>query len=604
MWIYEVLSKIIEMSFIATVVILAVLLIRVLFRRLPKVFQYVLWSVVLFRLLCPVSISTPVSMFQVFGITEERVQTIEIHGNEQENLQEKTAGYVESVNMELENPDGTKNTIKILNEKRAEAELEQFGELCIVAVWILGIVFVLGYSIVSLVRLNKNLVGALQLKDNIYLCDYIKTPFVMGVVKPKIYLPSFLGEEEKEYIILHEQVHIRRGDHIFRLLAFFALALHWFNPFVWLAYFLSGVDMEMSCDEAVMKKSDNDIRAEYSTSLLSLATGKRFLNGALLAFGEGNVKNRIKNVMKFKKPAVLTVVAAVFVVVVLICAMGSNPKAVTEDIPVENQILEEKQKELQKMQGKLEEVKEDIEVLEQELQEEALSLEDVTAQIDSWARAFCNRDVSTIISMTTTEAQENLEQEELLMGENSFGWSSPWPWGEDTDYRILEVTDSSATVLYYAWVSDPHVWVWRETLLFHEEDGRIIIDAEELKEMYDICSAEEYFNAYPNGIAGTPMDYLNEPMITDDSYETTGEILDRNAHLSSSNIYLPLFAPDTAAVYLLNLLDNPNKVKVDVRMHPTDGSASVQITFLEFEEAIIVNMVQPYGEGGIWLVQE
>lgn len=575
MWMVEFFFKIVEMSLMASVVILAVLLVRVLFRQLPKIFSYVLWSVVLFRLLCPVSISTPFSMFQVFGITEKKVQMIELPVVGQDNLHEETTNIVEYDNMEIDNSDGPKSTVIILNEKWAEAEFEQFGEQCIVAVWMLGVAVVFGYSVCSLGRLKKNLVGKLHFEDNIYLCDYIKAPFVMGVVKPKIYLPSSLGEEEKAYIILHEQIHIKRGDHIFRLLAFLALAIHWFNPFAWLAYFLSGVDMELSCDEAVMKKSDNDIRAEYSTSLLSLATGKRFLNGAMLAFGEGNVKNRIKNVMNYKKPAIVIIVAAVLVVVALICTMGSNPKAVTED----------------------------IEVLEQELQEEILSLEDVTAQIDSWARTFCNRDVSTIISMITTEAQENLEQEELLMGENSFGWSSPWPWDEKKDYQILEVTDSTATILYYAHVSDPHVWVWRETITFHEEDGLLVIDAEELKEMDYMCSTEEFFMAYPNGIAGTPMDYLNATL-TEDSEETVGEILNRNALLSSSNFYQPLFSPDTAVVYLLNLLDNPNKVKTVVRIHPTDGSASVIITFLEEGEAIIVNMVQPYGEEGIWLVED
>lgn len=629
MWMYEVFSKIIEMSLMATVVILAVLIVRVLFRRLPKLFSYILWSVVLFRLICPISIAAPFSMFQVFEITEEENQTTEMIIDVQINLQDEASSYVDSVDMEIENSDGASNMVTILNEKKAEAEFKQFGRQWVTVAWMLGISVVLGYSVLSLVRLKKKMIGVLNFKDNIYLCDYIKTPFVMGIVKPKIYLPSSLGAEEKEYIILHEQIHIKRGDHIFRLIAFLALAIHWFNPFVWLAYFLSGVDMEMSCDEAVMKKVGVDIRAAYSTSLLCLATGKRYINGALLAFGEGNVKNRIINIMKFKKPALVTVVVAVLVVIVLFVVMGSNPKMEIDEeastLP-ENEtiVLDERadtsyvyvegQTELEKNQNDLlerqEEMVEELDLLEEKVEEikeqqAQLSEESRREQVEVWARAFCRRDGKIINSMITPEVKAAMIESGIHQGDEGgvgFGWSSPWPWGEDTDYRVLEVTESSATILYYAWVSDPHVWVWCETLQFHEEDGKIVIDAEELKEMYGICSLEEFLQAYPDGIGGTPMDYLNTTMAGWSI--TTGEMLNQNAlEEQISKYYQQLLSPDTAVVYLLNLLDNPNKVKAEVRMD-SDGSVSVIVLFLEYGEGFIVNMVQPYGEEGIWLVED
>jgi hypothetical protein len=128
-------------------------------------------------------------------------------------------------------------------------------------------------------------------------------PFVIGILRPRIYLPSTQREEEQSYVILHEQTHIRRLDHLVKMFAFLALAVHWFNPLVWVAFVYAVKDMEMSCDECVIKLMGSDIRGEYSTSLLSLAAEKRLINGSPLAFGEENIKGRISNVMNFKKPA-------------------------------------------------------------------------------------------------------------------------------------------------------------------------------------------------------------------------------------------------------------------------------------------------------------
>lgn len=154
----------------------------------------------------------------------------------------------------------------------------------------------------SLCRLRRRIVGAVRLRDNIYLADHIDSPFVMGVLRPRIYLPSTLAEGERGYIILHEQCHIQRFDPAVKLLSFTALCLHWFNPLVWLSFLLSGRDMEMRCDEAVIRQLGDGVRADYSASLLSLATGRRILAGAPLAFGEGDPKSRIENLLRFRRP--------------------------------------------------------------------------------------------------------------------------------------------------------------------------------------------------------------------------------------------------------------------------------------------------------------
>ena len=194
-------------------------------------------------------------------------------------------------------------------------------------VWICGAAVMLMFNILQLIRLRRQLTGSLPLNDNIYIADYISTPFVMGLIHPKIYLPSAMSDTEQSYIIQHEKHHIRRCDHVIKLLAFVAVCIHWFNPLVWLAFALSSKDMEMSCDEAVMNQMDRDIRADYSSSLLQFSTGKRVIIGTPLAFGEGDTKERIENIMRYKKPTMIIVVLAVSVCVGLTACLSSNPQS-------------------------------------------------------------------------------------------------------------------------------------------------------------------------------------------------------------------------------------------------------------------------------------
>ena len=196
--------------------------------------------------------------------------------------------------------------------------------------WLTGIGAMTAYSVISLAMVRRRLIGAVHLRENIYLADYVESPFVMGWLCPKIYLPSALSEQEQGYIILHEQHHIRRGDHIIKALSFLALCIHWFNPLVWLAFILSGKDMEMSCDEAVVRKLGEGIRRDYSASLLSLATGRRIIAGTPLAFGEGDTKSRIRNMLRWKKPSIwITAMAAVLCAAVAMACAG-NPAAAAE----------------------------------------------------------------------------------------------------------------------------------------------------------------------------------------------------------------------------------------------------------------------------------
>jgi hypothetical protein len=175
-------------------------------------------------------------------------------------------------------------------------------------------------------RLKRQLISAKFIEKNIFEAKNLKTPFVLGLIRPKIYLPVGLNVEERSYILLHEQTHIHRKDHIFKALAFLILAIHWFNPLVWIAFMLMSLDMELSCDERVLKEIDEEIKKPYANSLLSLAAGRHILNGSPLAFGEGNIKGRIKNVLNYKKPRFWVIAVSIIIVTAVGIGLMVNPK--------------------------------------------------------------------------------------------------------------------------------------------------------------------------------------------------------------------------------------------------------------------------------------
>ena len=318
--------QIFDMTKVASLVILIVLLVRLCLKRAPKVISYALWAVVLFRLLCPVSIEAPISLIpqteptiQNYDLLNEPVTPLAAMDAAQQAVGDVLNGGigVQHIRTTDFDEDGTRRIISV--------DWSTVWILFTKFIWLGGMAALLIYSTVSLIRLKRKLVGAILLRDNIYLADHIDSPFVMGLIRPKIYLPSSLSEKERDYIILHEQHHIHRGDHVVKLLSFIALCLHCFNPLVWIAFILSGKDMEMSCDEAVLRKLGGDIRADYTASLISLATGRRIIAGTPLAFGEGNTEGRINNIAKWKKPAVWVIVVAVIVCVVLAVCLITNP---------------------------------------------------------------------------------------------------------------------------------------------------------------------------------------------------------------------------------------------------------------------------------------
>lgn len=304
-----VFSRIVNMSLTGSLVILLVLAARWCLRRQPKIFSYALWAVVLFRLLCPVSISAPVSALKVASPQVEQ-----------------TSQAVSRVSYVAAEPE----TFPVEDLTPVPPVVEGKKTLSPMAmaawIWLAGVGGMGLYSLASLLHLRRRLVGATPLDGNIFLSDYVDSPFVLGVIRPRIYLPTSTPVEERPFIVAHEAHHIRRLDHIWKCLAFLALCIHWFNPLVWLSFLLAGQDMEMSCDEAVIRKLGEHTRADYAQALLRLSTKRTVIRGTPLAFGEGDTKGRVKNMANWKKPKVWVSLICAAVCVALLVACAVNPR--------------------------------------------------------------------------------------------------------------------------------------------------------------------------------------------------------------------------------------------------------------------------------------
>jgi len=318
--------QVLDMSRTAGIVILIVIPARVLLKKAPKAVSYALWAVVLFRLLCPLSVQAPVS------IVPEMTPVSHSYALADEPVSAAGAGFAayRALGDALNGGLGIQHIPT--TEKGADGTVRyavsDWGDVWILFgqyVWLAGFAAMLLHGLLSYGKLRRKLKIVVPLRENIYIADDIRSPFVIGWIRPQIYLPCGLSEKEQEYIVLHERHHIKRFDHIGRALAFLAVCIHWFNPLVWLAFVLAGKDMEMSCDEAVVREMGERIRAEYAASLLAFATGRRIIAGTPLAFGEGNTKERIQNLGNWKEPVLGAVIAAAAACIALSVCLLTNP---------------------------------------------------------------------------------------------------------------------------------------------------------------------------------------------------------------------------------------------------------------------------------------
>ncbi len=325
-------ETVLGMSLMAVAVILPVLLARLILRGAPRVFSYALWAVVLARLLVPFMPESPWSV-----VPSARLVTVPGTADTTAEVVQVETG-IDAVDDGLNGFFAAHPYAGRATGGSAPANKQPGGasdwRAVPAIVWSLGGIGMLIYSAVSLLLLRRRLVGATPLEGEpgVWLADHIDNPFVLGFFRPKIYLPSVLPEGERGYVLVHERTHIRRLDHVTRALAWLALCLHWFNPLVWLAFRLAGRDMETSCDEAALRRADGDIRADYAASLLRLSAGRRLPVGPL-AFGEGDMKSRVKNVLSYKKPALWVILTSLIAVAVAAAALITGRPFAKPDSP-------------------------------------------------------------------------------------------------------------------------------------------------------------------------------------------------------------------------------------------------------------------------------
>lgn len=313
----DIFLKLLNMSITAGWLILAVLCIRLLFRKIPKWMICLLWGVVAIRLTCPFSIE---SQFSILPSTEPIKSSTVVEGEVQ--------NYIPSIDSRLTI---VKNTINpMLTETFAYDESDSAAPLQIVTyaaglVWCCGMVLLIICAMGSAVKLYNHVKEAVCVRDNIYICDAVKSPFILGIFRPRVYLSSVLSEREMGYILAHESAHLKRKDHWWKSLGYLLLCIYWFNPLCWMAYSLLCKDIELACDEKAAKDMTFHEKKEYSKVLLSCAGQRSLIMVCPLAFGEVGVKERVKSVLNYKKPTlwIMTAMAAVFVI--LAVSFLTNP---------------------------------------------------------------------------------------------------------------------------------------------------------------------------------------------------------------------------------------------------------------------------------------
>lgn len=314
----EIFQKALNMSIAAGWLILAVIALRLLLRRAPKRFRLLLWAVVGLRLALPWSIESALSLIpsaQTFpeGIMLERAPVLDTGISALNGA--INPGFTAAFTPEL---GVSANPLQVLLPIAA-------------AFWMLGAAAMLLWALVSWLRLRKRVREAVQLEENVYECE-IASPFVLGLFRPRIYLPFSLENGERELVLAHERAHITAGDHIIKPLGWLLLAAHWYNPLVWLAYALFCRDIELACDERVVRGLSLSDRADYSQALLDLSRPRGGVRACPLAFGESSVKGRVKSVLSYKKPAFWLVLLAVVVCVGAAVCFLTDPKEEAEPV--------------------------------------------------------------------------------------------------------------------------------------------------------------------------------------------------------------------------------------------------------------------------------
>ena len=593
--------KVIEMSVAAAFLMLAVIRIRIPLKKAPKWFMGVLWAIVALRLIMPFQIETSFGLLpDIGGMIEtyifgsgNRTGFTEYTQHEYQPNQSSASfqsGWVagvdenqtidaEPVDEEIEYlPNEEITTVAIASYDQMTFRKDIFIRLQMI--WMFGGLLIIGYAVFSYISIKKKTSASIKMdgSDNAYICDEIDTPFILGVFKPVIYLPSGLDDETVRNVLAHEKAHIARLDHIRKQFGFLLLAIHWFNPLVWVSYALFCKDIELSCDEKVISHMSLDEKKSYATSLLLCSTHRKFVLAYPLAFGEVGVGTRVKQIFNYKKPTFwLIVVLAVVCAGLSTCFFTSEAGEGTEPEGITVAGQDENAGDVDSSGSK-------------------------ESVLVDWGRDFMDRNVDGILENSIKDVHTKLINEGVMFKDGdsySFGWSSPWPGMLEIKGQAMSIsyfTDhetGEAETHYYATDSEPHVYVWNEKVTIAEvEDGEFKVVKEHLDMYDDISSFEDLEDAYfENSCDNEAIDYTKNGL---------GEFLNNNAKEDTNGLYSQLFDPALAARYLLNLSDDEARVDVS-KTGDNDDGAVVTIRFVKENKFMDIAMIRPWGEDGIYV---
>ena len=309
----ELFLEIVNRSIAASWIVIAVLVLRLCLKKTPKWVNVLLWGIVAVRLIFPFSIESALSLIP----SAETVSP---------SIMMETAPSVQTGVPALDQVINPVIDHSLSPAPGASANPLQIWIPVLTVIWLLGVAALFLYSAVSYRRLRRRVCEAVILRDNIYQSENVCSPFVLGIIRPKIYLPYHMDKREMDHVIAHEQTHIRRRDHWWKPLGFLLLTVHWFNPLLWLAYILLCRDIELACDEKVIREMGSEQRADYTQALVSCSVSRRSIAACPLAFGEVGIKERVKSVMNYKKPAFWIVLASVVVCAVAAVCFLTDPK--------------------------------------------------------------------------------------------------------------------------------------------------------------------------------------------------------------------------------------------------------------------------------------
>ena len=310
----ELFLKIINMSISASWLILAVLILRLVLKKAPKWVNVLLWGIVAVRLICPLSFESALSL-----IPSSETIPLDIEMAAKPTIDSGVPAINSVVNPVLSSFAPPQHVLTSANPLQIWIPILNI-------IWLIGVGALLLYTAVSYWRLCRKVDTAVRYKGNIFQSENVSSPFVLGIIKPRIYLPFNMNGQDLEHVVAHEQAHIRRKDHWWKPLGFLLLTIHWFNPLMWLAYVLLCRDIELACDEKVIKELGNEQRADYMQALVACSVNRCMIAACPLAFGEVGVKERVKSVMNYKKPAFWVIIIAVIICVGVAACFLTNPK--------------------------------------------------------------------------------------------------------------------------------------------------------------------------------------------------------------------------------------------------------------------------------------